>query len=410
MRRAFMLMLLLCILLLCAARAEDLTGLWGFEGGAEVHGDGFVLYADGSGEVLEALSYDYFPISEFLHTGSVFTWEVQTEGEKLFLIEEYPDGTTRRWEIQRLDDSGKIHIPEGDGGGFYWPIAEETAVIAENPLDTVADLQAQRGNFSKNKRYEVWQGPGAEYGRSGGGKGTVSTNGPINCYGTWNEWLLIEYEISTSKHRCGWIRLSDLPQKQQDDYAVLEFGLNDYGQYNYGVLIQPATLTDDPYYSKNAVIEMPAGTSVRVLAKTGEYLLVDGFVGRARRMGFVHESYVDLRFGYAENAVCTIDEAITYTEADIRAAAEAVKANVCKYFSGMGVVTIKYIEAESADADDWWQPVEENREGMQLFVDLSSMELYDGEIAGFGVAQDYGFILYRDKDGGAWEVCNWGYE
>lgn len=117
-----------------------------------------------------------------------------------------------------------------------------------------------------------------------------------------------------------------------------------------------------------------------------------------------------MQFGYAENVLLTIDEAKTYSQADIDAAAEAVKEAVRKWFSGTSVVEIKYIEAESADADDWWQPEEENREGMQLFADLNGMSFYDYEIAACGVAGDYGFILYRDKDGGAWEVCNWGYE
>ena len=64
---------------------------------------------------------------------------------------------------------------------------------------------------------------------------------------------------------------------------------------------------------------MPAGTSVRVLAKADDYLLVNGFVGREMHMGFVHESYVDMKFGYAENTILTIDEAKTYARADILA-------------------------------------------------------------------------------------------
>ena len=45
-----------------------------------------------------------------------------------------------------------------------------------------------------------------------------------------------------------------------------------------------------------------------------------------------------------------------------------------------------------------------------MFADLNSMSFYAYEIAAYGVAKDYGFILYRDKDGGEWQVCNWGYE
>ena len=36
------------------------------------------------------------------------------------------------------------------------------------------------------------------------------------------------------------------------------------------------------------------------------------------------------------------------------------------------------------------------------------MALWDYEIAGYGVAKDYLFILYREP-GGEWVVANWGY-
>lgn len=408
MKKLLLMIWALCCLFFNAALSEDLTGTWGFGGGAEVHGDGFILHADGTGEWLEAMNYDLFPLREFLHTGDTFTWRVEGEGDRQYLIENYPDGREHRWEIESYED-GRIHIPEGDGGGFYWPVSAEETVIADNPFDVILTLQTKTGSFTKNKKYEVYQGPGEEYGRSGGGKGTVSTNGPVYCGGTWDDWLLIEYEINGDKHRYGWIRLDDLPQKQRDDYEPFAFS-NEYGEFNYGVLIAGAALTDDPFYSKNAIAQVPAGTSVQVLAKADDYLLVNGFVGRDMHMGFVHESYVDMKFGYAENTILTIDEAKTYARADILAAAEAVKDAVRKWFPGTSVVEIKYIEAESADADDWWQPEEENREGMQLFADLNGMSFYDFEIAAYGVAGDYGFILYRDKDGGVWEVCNWGYE
>ena len=407
MKRILSVCLLLC-LFMSAAAAENMVGYWGFSGGAEVHGDGFFLAADGRGEWLEALNYEYFPLSEFLRTGDTFTWETVQEGDKQYLLETYPDGLERKWEIQRFDDSGEIHIPEGDSGGFYYPINSLSLVVANDPLDVIPELVADNGKFRKDKMYDVYQGPGEEYGRSGAGKGKVSTNGTIWCYGTWKGWLLIEYEINAKKYRYGWINTDELPQSQAENYKTLKFLQQDEG-YVCGVLIQDAKLTDDPFYSKNVTADMDAGTSVHVLAKKQEYLLVEGFVGRQKCMGFVHESYVDTKYGYAENTAYVIDEAKTYSQEDILAAMWAVEDFVRSRFSGTGVLEIKYVEAESADADDWWQPETENREGMQLYADLSSMSLYDGEIAGYGVARDYGFILYRDKDG-AWEVGNWGYE
>ena len=381
----------------------------GLSGGAEVHGDGFKLYADGNGEWLEALSYDYFPLTRFVRTDEKFTWKTVREEGKQYLIENYPDGRERKWEIQRFDASGEIHIPEGESGGFYLPVKIGDLVLANHPMDTIVMLHAEKGKFSKNKRYDVYQGPGAEYGRSGGGKGVVSTNGAINCYGTHNGWLLIEYEISKNKHRYGWISLNALPSSQANAYDRLNFSKDKMSMHICGVLTQDAVLTDDPFYSKNAVKQLPAGTSVFMLMRDKDFLLVEGFLGKERFMGFVPAAAVDMKYGYAEKAVFSIDEAKTYAEADIYAAMEAVKDAVYEHFSGTGLLSVSYIEKESTDPTAWWQPEEENREGVKLFADLSSMNLYEFEIAAYGIAREYRFILYREK-GGEWQVGNWGYE
>ena len=395
---------ILCCLFACAAAEVNLIGVWGFSGGAEVHGDGFVLYEDGTGEWLEGVSSEYVPSDKYTRTGDSFVWESVVEGDKQYLAEHYPDGRTRKWKIETEDERSWIHIPEGESGGYYLPVEDVT--IVDDPFDVITTLERTPASFPKNKKYEVYQGPGAVYGRSGNGKGVVSTNGAIECYGTWKGWLMIEYEINSSKNRIGWIRLEDLPAGKT--YKALEFAK--YGwEYTCGVVTQDVTLTDDPFNSLNAVAQLPAGTSVHVLAKTWEYVLVEGYVGKQLHMGFVHRSSVDIQNGYAENAIVTIDRAVSYSTADIYAAADAVKDYVKYYFAGSSVVEIKYIESESADADDWWQPEEEHREGVQLFVDLNDMAFTDYEIASYGVAKDYGFILYRDK-GGEWEVCNWGYE
>lgn len=398
-------LLLFCVLMVSAL--ADITGVWSYTNGVRTHGDGFVLNADGTGEWLETLNNAYLPANQFLRTGNTFAWEIVQEGEKRFLAETAPDGSVRRFALR--EGTPEIHLTDGADEGEYYPIKAEKAELVNDRLDIITELQAVKGRFAKNKKYSVFQGPGAEYGRSGGGKGAVSTNGSVYCYGTWNRYLLIEYEISKDKHRFGWIPLVYLPSDQADDYKALDFS-RDNGMYTCGVLTQDAVLTDDPFYSHNAVSHFPAGTGVFVLMRKGDYLLVEGFIGKQKHMGFVPADIVEMKYGYAENVKHTIDEAVSYSTQDIHAAMEAVEEAVRKWFSGASVAEIKYIEAESADPTDWWQPEEENREGMQLFADLNDMGLYDYEIAAYGVAKDYGFILYRDKDGGEWEVCNWGYE
>ena len=406
MKKICFLVVILCCLLSWAAAEVNLIGVWGFYGGAEVHGGGFVLYEDGTGEWLETLDSEYFPSDKYARTGDSFTWESVVEGDKQYLLENYPDGRERKWEIQTSEESWGIHIPEGESGGRYHPI--EYATIVDDPFDVIQTLEKTTGSFPKNKRYDVYQGPGKIYGRSGNGKGVVSTNGVIECYGTWKGYLLIEYEINVNKSRFGWIALSDIPAKTAQKFETLAFQWGGV-DYTCGVVTRDVTLTDDPFNSLNAVAQLPAGTSVHVLAKTWEFVLVEGYVGKSLYMGFVHKDALELKNGYAENVIYTIDEAKTYSKEDIYAAMEAVEEAVRQWFSGTSVVEIKYIEAESADADDWWQPEEAGREGVQLYADLNDMAFTDYEIASYGLAKDYGFILYRDI-GGEWEVCNWGYE
>jgi len=400
-----------CVLLFCllgAAALADPAGIWSYTNGSKVHGDGFVLNADGTGEWLETLVNNYTPAYKFLRTGKTFTWKTVQEGEAQFLVETVPDGGERRFAL--TGTAPTIYLTDGSEKGEYYRLNNtEKVVLANDRLDIITKLEAIKGKFPTNKRYNVYQGPGVEYGRSGGGKGVVSTNGPIYCYGTRNGYLLIEYEISKNKHRFGWVKLTDLSGSQLGDAFKLDFSRDGLG-YTCGVLTQDAMLTDDPFYSQNAIADFPAGTSVFVLMREKDYLLVEGFVGKQMHMGFVPADIVEMKYGYAENVRHTIDKAETYSEEDIHAAMEAVEEAVRQHFSGTSVLEIKYIEAESADPTDWWQPEEEHREGMQLFADLNGMSFYEGEIAAYGVAKDYGFNVYRDKDGGAWEVCNWGYE
>ena len=242
-----------CLLLFCllgASALADITGVWSYVNGVRTHGAGFVLNADGTGEWLETLNNAYLPANQFLRTGNTFAWETVQEGEKQFLVETAPDGSERRFALR--EGAPEICLTDGADEGEYYPIKAEKAVLVNDRLDIITELQAVKGRFTQNKKYNVFQGPGAEYGRSGGGKGAVSTNGPIYCYGTWNRYLLIEYEISKDKHRFGWIPLVYLPSDQADDCKALDLS-KDNGMYTYDVLTQDAVLTDDPFYSHNAV-------------------------------------------------------------------------------------------------------------------------------------------------------------
>lgn len=507
----------------------DLVGTWGFNGGAEEHGDGFRLNADGTGVWLEIVDYEQVPL-QYREMDSTFTWEVHTGGGCTLLVETAADSRVSTYEIETYGDM-RIHIPNGVSGGFYYPVLNDAAaayladkadssafdgviadyldgsitgkieaagldvgeiylqqedgawcivfgvydrermldyrfILDEEYITVLADeagwlwgdfdlgqpwfapdttqryydmlpgilqsylgvkqaspstpeseapalpeLTAQLGSFPKNKTYPVYEtligGDDEPNRRAGNGKAKVSTNGEIWVYASWKGHLLIEYEIGQGRNRIGWISADGLPSYTLEGVPALPDSW-DTEENVYGVVTADTYLTDDPHYDglDPYYVPVPTGTSVRCLGSLGTELLVECFINHELRMGFIPVYAVVQNFGYAENAVYSIDQATRFTEQDIRRAMNAVTAFIEEEWAGTAVIELRYIEAESADPDAWWQDKEGNLEGILLYADLNSMPLWDMEI-GY-IARDYQFILYREA-GGEWYVGNYGY-
>ena len=274
----------------------------------------------------------------------------------------------------------------------------------EAPL--IPELTAQVGKFPKNQRYEVYEGPRDAHRRAGSGKAVVSTNGEILVYGTWMGRMMIEYEIDGDQRRIGWIDM-DLPAYTLEGVPELPGGRNPEENI-YGVVTTRSSLIDNPWHARGYSATIDAGTSVRILGRLGSWCLVEGFIGTELRMGFSHLNNLDLEHGYADNPKYAIDKYGRYSPADIWKAIAAVTRCIHDQWPGTSLVAISYVEAESADPNAWWQDETGQKEGILLFADLNSMELWDYEIAANAIAKDYLFILYREPSG-EWVVSNWGY-
>lgn len=281
------------------------------------------------------------------------------------------------------------------------------ALGEESP--TVPELTARPGSFPKNQRYDVYEGPRQEHRRAGGGKAVVSTNGEILVYGTWLGRMMIEYALDDNRHRIGWIDTDQLPASALEGVPALPFPDGGYPEdFSYGIITTRSTLIDDPRHSRGYSATINAGTSVHVLARLDGWHLVEGFIDEELRMGFSHQNNLDLEHGYAANPEYAIDKYGRYAPADIWKAIAAVTRFIHDQRPGTNLVAIRYVEADSADPNAWWQDETGQKEGILLFADLNSMELWDYEIAGHAVAKNYLFILYREP-GGEWYVANWGY-
>ncbi|MBQ8556404.1 MAG: hypothetical protein IJ438_11115 [Clostridia bacterium] len=139
--------------------------------------------------------------------------------------------------------------------------ASEIPGISETEAECA--LTAEVVEFPANKRYNVYNGPGKSYQRAGNGKAVVSTNGWIQVFGQYGDWLLIQYSIDDERFRIGWITADALPDGA--DVPTLEFVEDDTC-----TLSQSWVLTDDPLGSKTALCTLDMSVPVTRLAELGE--------------------------------------------------------------------------------------------------------------------------------------------
>lgn len=161
---------------------------------------------------------------------------------------------------------------------FPRTVKEAREKLSNPPTIPSGTLSAQKVSFSGGKKYEVYQGPGEEYGRAGNGKASVSTNDWIQVFGRENGWIMIQYDISSDHMRIGWIPESALPSSAK----VLDL------QYTPVTVrtIEQVNLTDDPLASQASVAVLPADSTVTWLASMGEWAYIECTGARLLR-GFV---------------------------------------------------------------------------------------------------------------------------
>ena len=161
---------------------------------------------------------------------------------------------------------------------FPRTVKEAREKLSNPPTIPSGTLSAQKVSFSGGKKYEVYQGPGEEYGRAGNGKASVSTNDWIQVFGRENGWIMIQYDISSDHMRIGWIPEAALPSSAK----VLDL------QYTPVTVrtIEQVNLTDDPLASQSSVAVLPADSTVTWLASMGEWAYVECTGARLLR-GFV---------------------------------------------------------------------------------------------------------------------------
>lgn len=157
------------------------------------------------------------------------------------------------------------------------PLSEAPAPVPAAEATAVFQLVPYSVAFPRDQKYEVYSGPGKSYVRAANGKATVSTNDWINVFGTENGWALVQYAISGSQYRIGYIQASHLPGGSRVPALTFSYAMR--------TLQRDASLTDDPDRSQSALKTIRAGETVAMLAQYNDWYYIEsgnvrGFVPR----------------------------------------------------------------------------------------------------------------------------------
>ncbi|MBQ9009257.1 MAG: hypothetical protein IJ088_08020 [Clostridia bacterium] len=128
-------------------------------------------------------------------------------------------------------------------------------------------LNPQNIKFPGGQKYDVYSGPGEWYVRGANGRAMVSTNDWIQVFGQENDWILIQYSITSDHMRFGYIPAISLPRNAY----VAPFNFNAVS----AVTNRYVELTDDPLFSQSALYSLSAGTRVSWLSVMGNWAYVE---------------------------------------------------------------------------------------------------------------------------------------
>ena len=84
----------------------------------------------------------------------------------------------------------------------------DTANVPSIPAGT---LNASLISFTSNQTYPVYSAPDSRSIRGAKGRARVSTNGWIQVVGSEDDWILVQYDITDTHNRIGYIYKNALP-------------------------------------------------------------------------------------------------------------------------------------------------------------------------------------------------------
>ena len=120
--------------------------------------------------------------------------------------------------------------------------------------------------FFRSRDYDAHSGPGTQYLRGANGNAYMSTNDSVYVYGRENNWILVQYSISTDHWRFAYIRDDAVAS---GSIPALSF------EYRQATAAQQSIITDDPLHSQSALTTVNAGESILYLACLDQWAYVE---------------------------------------------------------------------------------------------------------------------------------------
>lgn len=216
---------------------------------------------------------------------------------------------------------------------FPLTLAEARERLSEPPKMPSGTLQAHKVKFPQGQKYPVYQGPGEAYARSGNGKASVSTNDWIQVFGEENGWLMIQYDITSTRMRIGWIKPKKIPQGA--NIPSLSF------MPVPSAIVRSSTLTDDPLFSKTAVASVPEGATVQWLGSMGEQAYVEFAASGVPQRGFIPVSSLALTAATptistpATDSICFVHNPNPQDRLHLRSRPSTQAKSLGKYYNGV---------------------------------------------------------------------------
>ena len=206
-------------------------------------------------------------------TGSRRLTYIQQKGTVVSVLDEVIGEDQKPWYRIQLED-GRIGYARSE---YFESENDSRATVESMNGNSAGVFTPVSAELTRNRKAEVYSGPGTGYLRPANGRAVLTTNNSAYIYGQENGMILIQYQVTGKQWRFGFISSEFVEDLK--DVPPLSF------EGKTASVVKKCNLTDDPLHSKGKLISLKLGQTVTCLAKMEKWVYVD--TGTAR--GFISE-------------------------------------------------------------------------------------------------------------------------